>query len=98
MLADTAVIHAFGDAQARHGAALAAIGTALASAHPATDALGTAGARFTGALADAVRRHAERAARLGGLVADAATAAHANAVAYVDTDAGSGHAIAGLGV
>jgi hypothetical protein len=92
MLADTSAVHAFGDAQTRHAADLDTARALLAAAHP-DDALGSAGAAFTRALATALQVQAERIARLGGIASDAGSIARAIAAAYVDVDADNGRAL-----
>lgn len=93
MLADTSAVHAFGDALSRHAEVLDAARAALTSAHPGADALGPAGARFTSALADAVRLHTSRVAELSQVVAGAAATARVNAAEYLAADDAGGRAI-----
>ena len=100
VLADTAVIRAFGAAQSRHAAELEAISAALVSGGGQfdSDALGPVGAAFVAALADAAARDARLVALLGERVATAGATARATADAYVVTEQGTGHALTGLGV
>lgn len=97
MLADTSAINTFSAAQDRHADVLGAVGAVLASAQPDSGALGPAGAQFTQALADAVRRHVERVGLLGTAAADAGVTARATAAAYVAADADNGRALAEAG-
>ena len=99
MLADTAAIHAFGAAQARHAAELEAITVTLASVSDGLlpDALGPVGASFVYALAEAIAQEARHVERLSDTIATAAATARASADAYVDTDHRAGGALAGLG-
>ncbi|WP_319456392.1 MULTISPECIES: hypothetical protein [unclassified Mycobacterium] len=100
MLADTAAIHAFGAAQARHAADLEAITGHLVGvgAALAPDALGPVGARFLEALSEAVAREVRVVRTLGERVAAAAGTARVTAEAYVATERGAGHAMSELGV
>ncbi|WP_319445879.1 MULTISPECIES: hypothetical protein [unclassified Mycobacterium] len=100
MLADTSAIHAFGAAQTRHAADLAAVTARLASAGGSLspDALGPVGARFLAALGDAVAREARLVAGLGERVAAAGATAQTNADAYGATEHRAGQSLTGLGL
>ncbi|MDT5079926.1 MAG: hypothetical protein QOJ80_4563 [Mycobacterium sp.] len=100
MLADTSAIHAFGAAQARHAADLAAVTTRLAAAGGwlSPDALGPVGARFLAALGEAVAREARLVAGLGERVAAAGVTAHSNANAYGATEHRADQSLTGLGL
>jgi hypothetical protein len=100
MLADTSAIHAFGAAQTRHAADLAAVTTRLESAAGwlSPDALGPVGTRFLAALGEAVAREARLVAGLGERVAAAGATAHSNADAYRATEHRAGQALTGLGL
>jgi hypothetical protein len=97
MLADTSAIHAFGVAQTRHAADLAAITARLASASECcSSALGPVGARFLAALTEAVALEARLVAGLGERMAAAGTAAHSNAEAYGASERRVGQSLSGL--
>lgn len=99
MLADTAAIHAFGAAQARHAADLDAIHARLAAvgAQLSPDALGPVGAQFLAALSEAVAQEVRVVSALGERIAAAAGTARVTAEAYVVTERGAGHAMFELG-
>jgi hypothetical protein len=99
MLADTSDIHAFGAAQSRQAADLAAVNARLESAGGwlSPDALGPVGARFSAALGEAVAREARLVAELSERLAAACATAHSNADAYQATEHRAGQAITGLG-
>jgi hypothetical protein len=99
MLADTAAIHAFGAAQARHAAELEAVTARLTALGGAltSDALGSVGARFLAALTEAVTTEGRTVTTLGAHLGAAATTARVTADAYVTTERGAGQAISGLG-
>jgi hypothetical protein len=100
MLADTSAIHAYGTAQTRHAADLAAVTTRLASAAGAlsSDALGPIGARFVAALGEAVAREANLIARLGERAAAAGATAHSAGDAYQATQHRADRSLSGLGM
>lgn len=98
MLADTAAIHAFSAASARHVADLEEIASFLAAARTSIggEALGPVGAGFVEALRLALSVEARTLARIGERVAATATAAHTSAGAYESTDDDTGRSIAGV--
>ena len=100
MLADTSAIHAFGAAQTRHAADLAAITARLTSTSGTLDpdALGSVGARFVAALAEAVTQQARTLVGLGERVAAAGATAASNADAYGAAEHRAGHGLTGLGM
>ena len=99
MHADTATIHAFGVAQARHAAELDAINARFAAVgvQLSPDALGPVGARFVAALSEAVSQQAGLVERLRERAAAAGDTAHHAAEAYVATEHAGKRAIAELG-
>lgn len=99
MLANTSAIHAFGVAQTRHAADLAAVTARLTAAHGglSPDALGPVGARFLAALIEALTQEARRVAALGERFAAAATTAQSNADAYGGAERRAGQMLTELG-
>jgi hypothetical protein len=98
MLADTSAIHAFGVAQTRHAADLAAITARLTAAGECrSDALGPVGGRFLAALTEAMTEQVRLVAGLGQRIAAAATDAHSTANAYSTSERRTGQSLSGLG-